>query len=643
MRGILKKNKKSLSFIVILFLIGVVFTSAKAIKNNNFNIEKTSNLIFFEQNFSEPIFETIGENLISVSVKEAEYNSAIQGRPMLPAFVKTFELPWGSNINDIFFDYSDPQEIKVSKQLQRAPVFNAVLNGQIVMDYNFNFVTSDDLVYYPKEWYTIQKGVGLNKSGEHVLFLTFTVYPVKYNSSENKIFFVDYVNFSVEYEITIESPFPINSVYDLVIITPLTYEKNLTKLVEHKNNYGVKTNLTVLEEIYESYSGADHAEQIKYFIKNAVEEWGTKYVLLVGDIRKLPIRQTDAYPWEGNHGYGILTDLYYSDIYDGNYSFASWDSNNNGIYGELDFKGRSMSFDSAIVVDELDLYADVHIGRLACRNVDEVDLLVKKIINYETKTYGEEWFKRIVLAGGDTFPPLKGSLPFVYEGEITNQIIADEMPDFKHIILWSSKRNLRPITFNWAINKGAGFVEYAGHGFEHGWGTYKPNVLRQKMIYFVDPIYYTPYLQFLRNKDKLPIMFFDACLTAKLDFNLSDLASYYNTVNFALKLMGVKYDISNYIPCFAWCCLIEEDGGGIGAVGATRPAYSFVNQRGVYAGAGYLDWMFFKSYSEGVHLGEMLTQSQLLYMTTNFKDYFTIEEYMLLGDPSLMVGGYPPN
>jgi len=53
-----------------------------------------------------------------------------------------------------------------------------------------------------------------------------------------------------------------------------------------------------------------------------------------------------------------------------------------------------MSFDNAIVVDELDLYADVYIGRLACRNSDEVDLLINKIINYEITTYGEEWFKK---------------------------------------------------------------------------------------------------------------------------------------------------------------------------------------------------------------------------------------------------------
>ncbi len=641
MKTKLKKNKKSLSLIVILILIGVIFTSAKAVNNDNFNIEKTSNLIFFEQNFSEPVFKSIGQNIISVSVEEAEYNSAIQGLPILPAFIKTFELPWGSYIRNIVFHYSEPKEIDAIKKIQRTPVFKTVSYGQIIMD--DSFIINDELSYYPKDWYNIQKGVGLNKNGEHVLFLTFTVYPTRYNSTENKIYFVNNVNFTVEYEINIESPFPINNVYDLVIITPLTYQKNLTKLVEHKNNFGVKTKIIILEDIYSTYTGIDHAEQIKYFIKNAVEEWGIKYVLLVGDITKLPIRKTDAYPWDGYHGNGILTDLYYSDIYDENYSFADWDSNNNGTYGELNFIDRSISFDSAIAVDELDLYADVHIGRLPCRNSDEVDLLVDKIINYESKTYGAEWFKKIILAGGDTFPPIKGSLPFVYEGEITNQIIADQMPDFKHVILWSSKRNLNPLTFNWAINRGAGFVEYAGHGFEHGWGTYKPNALRNKMIISVDPMYFTPYLQFLRNKDKLPIIFFDACLTAKLDFNLTDIADYSNIINFALKLTGVKYNIFNYMPCFAWCCLIEEDGGGIGAVGATRPAYSFVNQRGVYSGAGYLDWMFFKSYSEGVHLGEMLTQAQLFYMTTNFKDYFTIEEYILLGDPSLMVGGYPPN
>ena len=90
--------------------------------------------------------------------------------------------------------------------------------------------------------------------------------------------------------------------------------------------------------------------------------------------------------------------------------------------------------------------------------------------------------------------------------------------------------------------------------------------------------------------------------------------------------------------------MIEKDGGAIGTIGATRPAYSFVDDEGekVHSGAGYLDWMFFRGYKEGKTLGEMFTYAQTSYLNNRFLDYFTIEEYMLLGDPSLMVGGYPP-
>jgi hypothetical protein len=632
-------TSKIMSFSVALLLVGVVFTSISASETN---LKKQSaELIYFEQDFSEPIFETIGENLLSVTVEEAEYNLAMQGTPILPAFVKTFELPWGSEVTDIVFNHAEPGEIEVSKNIQIAPVFKAISTNEISMSYDF--VAYDNNTYFPEEWYNIEKGVGINKDGEHVLFLTFKAYPVRYNHSENKILFTDYVNISIEYDIVQESVFPEESVYDLLIITPLVFKENLNDLIEHKNSVGIKTNLTTLEEIYDSSPGRDPAERIKYFIKQVLEEWGIKYVLLVGDIRKLPIRRTDSYPWQGNHGSEMLSDLYYSDIYNESFSFASWDTNNNGTYGEINFKRRHMGLDSAIIVDEVDLYADVHIGRLACRNKGEVDLLVNKIITYETETYGSEWFNRLVLAGGDTFSPLQGSPPFVYEGEITNQIVADLMPDFEHVKLWGSKHTLRPWMFNFAISRGAGFVVYAGHGFEHGWGTFKTNALRRKVMIPFDPVYYTPYLQFLKNENKLPIMFFDACLTAKLDFNLSDLASYYRYFNVFLKLLGVEYDNTNYMPCFAWSCLIQEDGGGIGAIGATRAAYSSVDQNGVFGGAGYLDWMFFKSYYEGVSFGEMFTQAQILYMTTNFKDYFTIEEYILLGDPSLKVGGCPPN
>ena len=89
------------------------------------------------------------------------------------------------------------------------------------------------------------------------------------------------------------------------------------------------------------------------------------------------------------------------------------------------------------------------------------------------------------------------------------------------------------------------------------------------------------------------------------------------------------------------CLLKEENGGSIATIGATRPAYTNVDKDGVYAGAGYLDVHFFKSYQEGITVGEMLTQAQNDYINYVGKDFFTIEEFILLGDPSLKVGGYP--
>ena len=53
--------------------------------------------------------------------------------------------------------------------------------------------------------------------------------------------------------------------------------------------------------------GRDVAERIKYFIKNSLDTWNIKYVLLIGGIDKLPIRET----WLGE--LVVPTDLYYAD------------------------------------------------------------------------------------------------------------------------------------------------------------------------------------------------------------------------------------------------------------------------------------------------------------------------------------------
>ncbi len=347
-------------------------------------------------------------------------------------------------------------------------------------------------------------------------------------------------------------------------------------------------------------------------------------MLLVGDIKKVPIRQTFGTQWED----ALLSDQYYADIYNANGDFCTWDKNGNNRFGETTHQGNDL--------DGVDLYADVNVGRLACTDVTEVTTVVNKIITYEQQAASQTWFNRIVLAGGDTFPLAKGAPPFVYEGEITNTKVAQTLPDFAQTFLWTSKHNLHWWTFNREINKGAGFVSYAGHGFEHGWGTFRPNAVTNTPV-----MYYIPFLKGLHNRDKLPIIFWDACLTAKLDFNVTSLQNYYPKVaSLLVKLFKLSDDPSVNYECFAWDFLAMQNGGAIGAIGATRSAYTWVDADGVYGGAGYLDVHFFSSYHEGVTAGQMLTGAQNEYIQGVGKDYFTIEEFMLLGDPSLMVGGY---
>ncbi len=603
---------------------------------------QTNETIEFSQSFSEPIVEK-NDRTFEVEIEEANSRIFIQGSPDLPVFRKTYELNWNAEILSINFSHSEIETIDLSEEdIKTVPVFEYMKTNTVEIKNDIkSIVKKDSNGFYPEEWYEIEKSAGLNEEGEHVKFLTISIYPSRYSSDENILEYITNAEFDIEYTQT-NCEFNDPDIYDLTIITPAYFKDNLTDLINHKNSFGVKTNLTTLEDIYENFEGRDNQEQIKYFVKYAVEEWGVEYVLLVGEIRKTPIRQTDAYPWHEYHGSGILSDLYYADIYDFNYNFSSWDTNNDNIFGQIEYDWQWNNI-NVTIIDEVDLYPDVHIGRLACRNKEEVDTVVRKIITYETETYGKEWFKRIVLAGGDTFPPGKGSPAFEYEGEINNAQVFEELEDkgFKDIKLWASKRNLNAFTFNRAINKGAGFLSYAGHGFEHGWGTYKPNAIRENMG-LTHPLYYTPFINFLRNQEKLPIIFFDACLTAKLDFNLRDLADYYKPLDMLVKLTGVKINQDNHLPCFAWRFLMEKDGGAVATIGATRPAYSFVDKEGVHAGAGYLDWMFFKGYNEGKTVGEMFTYSQNSYLKDRFKDYFTIEEYLLLGDPSLKVGGYPP-
>jgi len=595
--------KKILPILLVGVLILSGFGAAVSVNTQNDQLSLQEDI-----SFSEPVL-TDQNNYISVEINEATSSASSPGNPLLPLYTKLFSFPFGTIIKDVSFTASSVQTIRLTKEILPVAQPTPVTGGSLTPS-NQKLVKNED-VYSGKNTYPLSRleyqiGAGL-QGNEHVIFLSVQYYPLLYLPQQKSLLFTPRVQIIVTYEEP-RSPTPLSTETKLLIIAPEEFADALQPLVDHKNQNNIPTTLETTEWIADHSTGRDLPEQIKYAIKDEIETNAITSVLLVGGVDKLPIRRSYVMLW--NWDEEVITDLYYSDIYDGSGAFSSWDTNNNDKFGESS--------------DHVDLFPDVHLGRLACDSLQDVTIVVDKIIHYETETYGSDWFNTMIYIGGNTFPGSPGN-----DGEEINQIIMNILPQFSPDIIWTSKGNFNRRSISGAITAGAGFLDYSGHGFEFGMGTYPP--IGTKMKY-----YYTAYIKDTQNGYKLPIIFFDACLTAKIDYVLQDLLDYRAYFVFNLLAKILKVNTSQREPCYAWAFVNHENGGAIATIGATRTAFG-----GVDDGAGKMSIEFFSAYNTSQYLGEMMTRMQNGYLTDVSGDDFTVEEFILLGDPTLKIGGYP--
>lgn len=447
-----------------------------------------------------------------------------------------------------------------------------------------------------------------------------------------------------------------NDIYDLVIISPKKFSKYLEKLVQHKEKNGIRTKLVTTEEIYSNYNGRDNAEKIKYFIKDAIEKWNIKYVLLVGGMKGqrfkwyIPVRYShldDNSSWETSY----ITDLYYADIYkyeNGEIKFDDWDSNGNGIFAEWNANNK----------DVLDMYPDVYVGRLPCRYKFEVKQMVEKIIEYESNG-NKEWFKRMVVIGGDSFPDKEVGTDYI-EGQVECDYALSFMEGFEHIRIYVKGGDVEftPENAVKVLSEGEGFVYFSGHGNPASWATHPYNDFDTWIDFGLDEI------KKLSNGNKLPVVVVGGCHNCQ--FNVSVLRIFKEGI--------WAYFLGEMAPeCWGWLFTRKADGGSIATIGNTGLGYGTIGDGPVdeipdsvpdgipdciqYLG-GWLEPHFFEVYSKGKDiLGEVWGTALIDYLNkfpinwskdwTGVKPYTvdlvnckTVQEWVLLGDPSLKIGGY---
>ncbi len=401
-----------------------------------------------------------------------------------------------------------------------------------------------------------------------------------------------------------------NDTYDLVIITASYYLPDVALLRDHKNSVGISTIIVDVEDIYNGtffpVQGRDSAEQIKYFLKNALDYWDISYVLFFGSTKMIPTRSCNVVPFEDEPNNKYTSELYYADIYDDEGNFSTWDSDNDGRY--LEWYNQSQAEDY-----KQDLVPEIAVGRIPFSYPAQAKLIISKIINYETVLSFTSWFDTMVVAAGDTFSEFEGP-----EGEITTQIALDIMNVFTPKKLWASNGNLDRFGFSIlkAINQGCGFLYLAGHGIANLWSTYDSE---GKMLGF----FTTLHTLLLFNRNKLPVCILSACHVNKIEKDMC--------LGSALTQRGV--------------------GGAIATIGPTHIGYCGFEYNG--SGLDFIELQFFREYANGSRvLGDIwkacLTKSLESYPIhwddlagiNSALDAEMVSEWIILGDPSLRIGGY---
>ena len=651
---------KKLSFLVVGLLIISSFAAIGFSKEASAKEQ-------FSLNFSTPeiVEKTIqGENYIELEMEGTNGVLHHAGEPLVPFYSETIELPFGTKITDLHFEISEVKTMSISEKITPAPQPMVYDMDYSVPEYSMNEEIYSSSNLYPDTWATYYTGGGLNGDDVRKTFLTIRAFPARYSPTANEISYVESMDLVVSFDTPERNPVPTKDAYDLVIITPSKlYDNSLESLKDHKNSYGMRTTIKLLRDIYSEYSGADESEQIKYFIKDAIETWGIKYVLLIGGLDSyinarprdgvnqgvsdwnLPVRYTNNRQGGGTNDPGVLCDLYLADIYDSEGAFNSWDSSGDGV-----FAGWSFRLDK----DILDMYPDVHVGRLACRNVWEVKIMTNKIMNYEATAYGTDWYNKLILVGGDSFNDAGTDY---LEGEVVADRVANDfLTDFDPIRVYASYRTSNPQYTPTPDNiirvysQGAGHIFFDGHSYPVGWNTHWPGEFDSWIGSFSIFLFYR-----LKNGEQLPICAVEGCHNSQ--FNVSIIPT----------LMDPDNDQNMWChgmptpECWSWWMTRKVGGGSIATIGNTGLGMGAVGEHGDLDNDGVLEadilealggfWFsaFYETFAEGAeYLGELWTGAMSKYQDTfpameDSTDAQICQQLALLGDPSLKMGGYPPS
>ena len=365
---------------------------------------------------------------------------------------------------------------------------------------------------------------------------------------------------------------------DYIVISHSTFFDSIQPLVKYRESQGMEVKIVDIDIIYDQFShGVFNPNAIQKFLRYAYVNWrkpAPTFVLLVGDAH---------YDYKGS-----IVQVYRKD-YDKKYNlypifvptFHGWSPESGET--AMDHRFVTLSGDDSL--------PDMYIGRLPAQYPHELDIVVKKIINYEKNLQRGPWQGRIVeIADNEIDNPGQDDIFEKTREELIKNVIPPAY-DTKKVYL---REIVSPLRTNKiimdSINEGVLVVEYAGHGSAQTWAD--------------ESIFRIEDARALRNKH-LPFILATTCLNGQFDKPLQ----------------------------FGQYCLVDQftfsEYGSVACLSATRLTYGSANAE--------FDKEIFRAMLSESHetLGSIIATAKTRFISNASTRWIPgAEQYTLFGDPA---------
>jgi hypothetical protein len=242
--------------------------------------------------------------------------------------------------------------------------------------------------------------------------------------------------------------------YDLLILTTDALKDGFEPLKEAHDGTGVQTVIKTLTDV-----GASDLDSIRNYIRDAYTNWGIDYVLIAGDTNVVPAATLWVSGMDENTTYyeeTMPSDIYYACL-DGPYNGdgdSQWGEPNDGEGG-----------------GDVDLIAEVYVGRACVGNTAEVNNFVTKTVAYINKDLSDPLFTKATFVG-----EYMGDYGIAtYSSSYMNQLINGSSDDgYTTVGISADEYDISTLydspSYDWPpsaminlINNGVHFINHLGH------------------------------------------------------------------------------------------------------------------------------------------------------------------------------------